>query len=90
MKPRVLRRTQADLIKLAMVRISQELIRRGLSTQLILQVHDELVFETPTDEVAEVSHLTKEHMERAFEPDITLSVPITVEIGVGRDWLEAH
>ncbi|MBI4552704.1 MAG: DNA polymerase I, partial [Candidatus Latescibacteria bacterium] len=82
--------TQADLIKVAMVRIHDELRRRGLSAKLILQVHDELVFDAPSTEAAEVSEMVKTQMERAFEPDIHLSVPIKAEVGVGKDWLEAH
>ena len=53
---------------------------------MILQVHDELVFEVPNDEVEALSQLVKEQMESAC----TLSVPLTAEVGVGHNWLQAH
>ena len=53
---------------------------------MILQVHDELVFEVPVSEIEQVSRLVKENMENAME----LNVPIKVEIGTGNNWLEAH
>ncbi len=77
--------TAADLIKVAMIRIWRELKKRGLRTKMILQVHDELVFEVPTEELEEVRELVRREMEGA----IKLDVPVKVEIGVGRNWLEA-
>lgn len=77
--------TAADLIKVAMVRIWRELRRRGLRTKMIMQVHDELVFDVPKDELEEVKQLVKREMEGAIQ----LDVPVKVEIGVGRNWLEA-
>jgi len=74
----------ADLIKVAMIRIDSKLQLRKLKTSMLLQVHDELVFESPTEEVDEVSGMVKEEMERAAE----LVVPLVVDIGVGTNWLE--
>jgi DNA polymerase-1 len=75
----------ADLIKVAMVRIHHALRRDGLRTRMLLQVHDELVFEAPEDEVERVRPLVKGLMEGAA----TLTVPLVVDIGVGKNWLEA-
>ena len=74
--------TAADLIKLAMIRIDAELSERGLASRMTLQVHDELVFEVPESEVEAVSRLVKNEMENAHP----LSVPLLVEIGVGKNW----
>ncbi len=76
----------ADLIKVAMINISRALRASGFKTKMILQVHDELVFEAPKTELAEVRELVRHEMEHA----ITLDVPIKVDIGVGSNWLEAH
>jgi DNA polymerase-1 len=76
----------ADLIKLAMIRIDRELRERGLKTQMLMQVHDELVFECPRDEVDAARALISEAMQAAMP----LRVPLDVQIGVGGDWLEAH
>jgi DNA polymerase I len=78
--------TAADMIKLAMIRIHRELAARRLRTRMLLQVHDELVFDLLRAEEDEVRALVKEKMETA----LPLEVPIEVEIGVGRTWLEAH
>lgn len=78
--------SSADLIKLAMINIRQRLRREGRRTQMLLQVHDELVFEVPVEELDAVKPLVVEEMERA----ITLAVPIKVDVGVGRNWFEAH
>jgi DNA polymerase-1 len=74
----------ADLIKLAMIRIHHALHERRLNAKMLLQVHDELVFEVPTPELDEVTALVKSEMEHAA----TLSVPLVVETGVGANWLE--
>ncbi len=74
--------TAADLIKLAMIRIDAEIRKRGLKSRMTLQVHDELVFEVPENEVDTVKALVREHMENAHP----LSVPLVVEIGVGTNW----
>ena len=75
----------ADLIKVAMRRIHDALRREGLRTRMLLQVHDELVFEAPEGEVERVRPLVKGLMEGAA----TLSVPLVVDVGVGGNWLEA-
>ncbi len=74
--------TAADLIKLAMIRIDEEVRERGLKSRMTLQVHDELVFEVPENEVEVMKPLVREHMEKAY----TLEVPLLVEIGVGTNW----
>jgi len=78
--------SSADLIKLAMINIRQRLRREGRRAQMLLQVHDELVFEVPVEELEAVKPLVVEEMEHA----ITLAVPIKVDVGVGRNWFEAH
>ena len=74
--------TAADLIKLAMIRIDDELRRRKLATRMTLQVHDELVFEVPKTELDEVRELVKDRMENVH----ALKVPLLVEIGAGPNW----
>lgn len=76
----------ADLIKKAMVVIQKKLDEKGSRARMLLQVHDELVFECPQDEVDSVVPLIKREMEGAFD----LGVPLKVEVGVGKNWLEAH
>jgi DNA polymerase I len=78
--------SSADLIKLAMIHIRQRLRQEGLTAKMLLQVHDELVFELPVAELDAVKALVVEEMERAVQ----LDVPIKVEVGVGRNWFEAH
>ena len=74
----------ADLIKIAMIRIARALAERGLQARMLLQVHDELVFEVPPQELDDLRALVKREMEHAAE----LSVPLVVEMGVGENWLE--
>jgi len=76
----------ADLIKLAMIEIHKEFQKQQLKTKMILQVHDELVFEVFKDEADRVKKLVKEKMETAM----SLKVPIKVDIGLGGNWLDAH
>ena len=76
----------AELIKVAMINIWKKLNERGYETKMIMQVHDELVFETPKSEVDEIKKLVKHEMEHA----LPLDVPIKAEIGIGPNWLEAH
>jgi DNA polymerase I len=76
----------ADVIKRAMVRLPKALRDAGLKSRLLLQVHDELLFEAPEDEVAALTALARQVMESAA----TLSVPLVVETGVGRTWADAH
>ena len=73
----------ADLIKIAMIRIHRALAERGLQTEMLLQVHDELVFEVPVAELEAAQSLVKHEMEHAAE----LSVPLVVDLGVGDNWL---
>jgi DNA polymerase-1 len=77
--------TAADLIKIAMLRIQQDLDGRTDGTKMLLQVHDELLFEVPADNVEEVRALVRDRMENAAQ----LDVPLRVESGVGGSWLEA-
>jgi len=74
--------TAADLIKVAMIRIDDEIRKRGMKTLMTLQVHDELVFEAPESEVDAMKPLVRERMENA----LALAVPLVVEIGVGTNW----
>ena len=74
----------ADLIKIAMIRIDAALREKDLTTKMLLQVHDELVFEAPPGEVETVSDLVRHEMEQAA----VLSVPLVVDIGVGDNWLD--
>jgi len=78
--------TAADLIKLAMIHIHGEFTRRKLKTKMLLQVHDELVFDLFQPEAAEVLPLVKEKMQTA----LVLAAPIVVELGTGANWLAAH
>jgi len=77
--------TAADLIKIAMVRMAKELATRGLESRMLLQVHDELLFEAPEGEIAELEALAVEVMESA----LPLSVPLKVDVKAGLDWAEA-
>jgi len=78
--------TAADMIKLAMIKIHKELNAKKLQSKMLLQVHDELVFEIDKGEESVVRKLVEENMKNAMK----LAVPIEVEIGVGTNWLEAH
>jgi DNA polymerase-1 len=74
--------TAADLIKLAMISIDRKLTERELKTRMVLQVHDELLFEVPADEVAEVETLVRTEMEGVIQ----LSVPLVADLGIGANW----
>ena len=76
----------ADIIKVAMIHIARRLADEGLKPRMLLQVHDELVFDVPQAELERVTVLVREEMEGAVE----ISVPLLVEIGSGRNWREAH
>ncbi len=76
----------ADLIKIAMVRLHAKLKQKKMETTMLLQVHDELVFEAPKGEVEDVKKIIVKEMEGAME----LKVPLKVDVGVGKSWLEAH
>jgi DNA polymerase-1 len=77
--------TAADLIKVAMVRIDAELGRSGMESTMLLQVHDELVFESPPGEVDALAAMVKREMESAYE----LTVPLVADTGVGPNWRDA-
>ena len=78
--------TAADLIKVAMINIHRRLLREKRQTRLILQIHDELVFEVAGEELKAIQALVKEEMEGVMK----LMIPLKVEIGVGKNWAEAH
>jgi DNA polymerase-1 len=78
--------TAADMIKLAMIKIHNEFEKRKFKTKMVLQVHDELLFDAHKDEVDELRPLIKKIMESA----LPLDVPIVVDTGVGDNWLDAH
>ncbi len=76
----------ADLIKLAMIRMHDELKARHLKTRMVLQIHDELLFDAPLEEADTVCALARDVMAHAME----IGVPLEVSVGTGRNWLEAH
>jgi DNA polymerase-1 len=76
----------ADIIKVAMIRIQRLLVERQLATRMVLQVHDELVFDVPEEELEQVRTLVAEQMEQA----VALRVPLEVSMGQGSNWREAH
>jgi len=77
--------TAADILKRAMIDLHSELPRRGLTTRMILTVHDELLFESPRDEAEDAARVVKERMEGATE----LVVPLTVDVGIAENWRDA-
>ena len=77
--------TAADIIKLAMIRVADGIARQGLRSKMIIQVHDELIFDVPRDEVEQMTALVRQCMETD-----DLLVPLEVNIGIGANWLEAH
>lgn len=76
----------ADIIKIAMINIHSKLVADNYKSKMLLQVHDELVFDVHKSELEKLKLMIKSEMENAY----TLAVPLEVELGVGRDWLEAH
>ncbi len=83
--------TSADIIKRAMARMGPALINAGLNqVQMLMQVHDELVFELPENAIEAASTVIRQVMSGAAEPLVKLSVPLDVDIGVGKSWDEAH
>ncbi|GAA4035558.1 DNA polymerase I [Flavobacterium cheonhonense] len=76
----------ADIIKLAMINIHRKLTSENWKSKMLLQVHDELVFDVHHSELEKIKPMIKHEMENAF----TMSVPLEVEMGVGQNWLEAH
>ena len=77
--------TAADIVKIAMIQVHRRLTELGLKTKLILQVHDELVFESPESEAADAIPMIRECMEKAFD----LDAPLRAEVKVGKDWCTA-
>jgi DNA polymerase-1 len=78
--------SSADMIKVAMIQIQQEISKRNLRSKMILQVHDELVFDVLKQELDEMKELVMKHMKSAMK----LAVPLVVDMNTGEDWLEAH
>ena len=76
----------ADIIKIAMINIHRRMEKENWQSKMLLQVHDELVFDVPRAEIETLSAMVKEEMENAF----SLEVPLLVEVGIGENWLEAH
>jgi DNA polymerase-1 len=76
----------ADIIKIAMINIHKKLSSENWKSKMLLQVHDELVFDVHNSELEKIQPMIKQEMENAFK----LDVPLTVELGTGKDWLEAH
>ncbi len=80
----------ADIIKRAMIRMHSALAESKLKTRMLLQVHDELLFEVPEKEVEAATKLARDIMESACAPALTLSVPLVAEAGVADNWADAH
>ena len=78
--------TSADIIKLAMISVARRIKEEGLQSKMVLQIHDELVFDAILSETARLEEIVREEMENI----VTLSVPLTVECNHGNNWLEAH
>ena len=78
--------TSADIIKLAMINVDRRLRKEGLQSRMVLQIHDELVFDAVKAEVETLCTIVREEMENVTK----LSVPLTVECNYGNNWLEAH
>lgn len=78
--------TAADIIKLAMIGVDRKMAEEGLKSRMVLQIHDELLFDTISSEREKLMSIVKEQMEHVTE----LSVPLTVECNYGKNWLEAH
>jgi DNA polymerase-1 len=80
----------ADIIRRAMIRMPDALAKARLSARMLLQVHDELVFEAPEAEAEKTADIVREVMAHSAEPAVRLSVPLVVETGAGKNWGEAH
>ena len=78
--------TAADIIKMAMVTIHRRLKEEGLKAQMIMQVHDELNFNVPLNEVDKVREIVVKEMQNV----VHLTVPLIADCGIGTNWLEAH
>ncbi|MCB9997318.1 MAG: DNA polymerase I, partial [Rhodospirillales bacterium] len=83
--------TAADIMKIAMAKMPQALHKKGLHARMLLQVHDELIFEVPKDELEATSELAREIMEKAWKiMGVDISVPLIAEAGSGHSWADAH
>ncbi len=80
----------ADIIKRAMIRVPDALAAHKLSARMLLQVHDELLFEVKDSEVEKTAQVVREVMEKAPLPAVELSVPLVADIGIGQNWADAH
>lgn len=78
--------TSADIIKLAMINVHRRIQEEGLQSRMVLQIHDELVFDAIPQEIEQLQKIVREEMENVIE----LSIPLTVECNYGKNWLEAH
>ena len=78
--------TAADLIKIAMIQVDKEMSRRKLKSKMLLQIHDELVFEVPKEEIEEMKELVVGIMNNAIQMD----VPLATEVNYGSSWFDAH
>ena len=78
--------TAADIIKMAMINVDRKLTEASLKSKMVLQIHDELLFDVPEGETQTLMKVVKDCMENVME----LSVPLTVECDYGKNWLEAH
>ena len=78
--------TAAEMIKLAMIHIDEEMKTQQMNSKMVLQIHDELLFEVSKDELDELRSLVIEKMENALK----LNIPVIVDHGVGDSWFEAH
>ncbi|MFP5407567.1 MAG: DNA polymerase, partial [Gammaproteobacteria bacterium] len=82
--------TAADIIRRAMTRVEEALAAKKLSAQMLLQVHDELMFEVPQGREERAAEVVRQEMAEAAEPLVKLTVPLDVEVGWGAHWGEAH
>jgi DNA polymerase-1 len=78
--------TAADLIKIAMINIQKRIEEQGMETKMVIQIHDELVFEVPEEELREAGNLVRQEMEGVID----ISVPLKIDISSGKNWSEAH
>ncbi len=82
----VIQGSAADIVKQAMINVSKELDRKKYGTRLLLQVHDELIFEVPDNELGIMPELVK----RAMESAVDLGIPLRVQVEIGQSWGEFH
>ena len=80
----------ADMIKRSMIQVYKYLKKNNFHTKMILQVHDELIFEVPKDEISTIPYDIANIMENAFRPTIDFQVPLKADIGIGESWADAH